>query len=447
MGKIKTRTFVKFISAFCAIGIGISFSASAEILVGWDIPTSAAPNSSSTPTSVVASTSANGVATGATISLGSGIAVGNVSYGWGGSFWGSASNTDIAQQSLEWANSNNKFFSFSITASPGKVLTINGVGSLSLMASGAGPGNWALLYSTNPTFSTYTTTATWNSGVPRAATGAQGYTNSLVAPFTAALAASNVVVSSGRTAYFRIVGYEGWYSTGGTGRIMGNLTAPDFTILGTVADVPIQTFTWNGGSSGLWNYSASDWLDGSGASSAFLPDNNAKFVSGATVALTNTGVNAGFLSNNIPAGQTTRLSGGRLTSSMVVNAGAGDLVLGCPGTYTTINLIAGGITASVDDSLSGAVNVSGGSILDVGIFSNTIGTLTVDESSVSGAGILTTAGSSFALDQNDQIVPVSMAGYGGLVKTGSRTLSLSGSNSLLFLLFSSKSCQQSSTGS
>ena len=165
---------IRFLSCFCAISLGISFSASAEILVGWDIPTSAAPNSSSTPTFVVASTTANGVASGATISLGSGIAVGNVTYGWGGSSWGSAANTSIAQQSLEWANSNNKYFKFEITAQPGKVLTINGVGSLSVMASGAGPGNWALLCSTSPTFSTYTTTATWASGVGRAASTGLG---------------------------------------------------------------------------------------------------------------------------------------------------------------------------------------------------------------------------------------------------------------------------------
>ena len=70
---------LRFFSVFFAISLVISSSALAEILVGWDIPTSAAPNSSSTPTSVVASTNANGVASGATISLGSGIAVGNVS--------------------------------------------------------------------------------------------------------------------------------------------------------------------------------------------------------------------------------------------------------------------------------------------------------------------------------------------------------------------------------
>ena len=439
---------LRFFSVFFAISLGISSSALAEILVGWDIPTSAPPNSSSTPTSVVANTNANGVASGATISLGSGIAVGNVSYGWGGSSWGSSNNTSVAQQSLDWANSNNKFFDFRITSQPGKVLTINGVGSLSVMASGAGPGNWALLHSTSPSFSTYTTTATWTSGVTRASSGAPSYTNSLVAPFTTALAASNIIVASGRTAHFRIVGYEGWYSTAGSGRIMGNLTAPDFTILGTVADAPIQTFTWNGGSSGLWNYTDTNWLDGSGASSAFLADNNATFIIGATASITNTGVSVGFLSNNVPSGQRTTLRGGILNAASIinvaegnlliestnsattlVNSGLGTLSLAAPGTYTTVNLTAGKIETLADGVLSGAVNASGDSTLDVGTFSNTIGALTVSESSIVGTGILKGAGFGFALDQNDRTVAVSMQGTGGLSKTGSKTLTLSGSNS------------------
>ena len=440
---------IRVLSCFCAISLGISFSASAEVLVGWDIPTTNSFGATAnTPTFVVANTNANGVASGATISLGTGIAVDNVSYGWGGTRWGNSTNTSTAQQSLVWANSNNKCFTFAITAQPGKVLTINGVGSLSVMASGAGPGNWALLHSTSPSFSTYTTTATWTSGVTRASSGAPSYTNSLVAPFTTALAASNVVVGSGRTAYFRLVGYEGWYSTAGSGRIMGNLTAPDFTILGTVADAPIQTFTWNGGSSGLWNYTDTNWLDGSGASSAFLADNNATFSIGATASITNTGVSVGFLSNNVPSGQSTTLRGGILNAASIinvaegnlliestnsaatlVNSGLGTLSLVAPGTYTTVDLTAGKIETLADGVLSGAVNASGDSTLDVGTFSNTIGALTVSESIIVGTGILKGAGFGFALDQNDRTVAVSMQGTGGLSKTGSKTLTLSGSNS------------------
>jgi autotransporter-associated beta strand protein len=229
---------------------------------------------------------------------------------------------------------------------------------------------------------------------------------------------------------------------------MGNLTAPDFTILGTVADAPIQTFTWNGGSSGLWNYTDTNWLDGSGASSAFLADNNATFSIGATASITNTGVSVGFLSNNVPSGQSTTLRGGILNAASIinvaegnlliestnsaatlVNSGLGTLSLVAPGTYTTVDLTAGKIETLADGVLSGAVNASGDSTLDVGTFSNTIGALTVSESIIVGTGILKGAGFGFALDQNDRTVAVSMQGTGGLSKTGSKTLTLSGSNS------------------
>ncbi|NBT49659.1 MAG: hypothetical protein EBT07_17965, partial [Actinobacteria bacterium] len=99
------------------------------------------------------------------------------------------------------------------------------------------------------------------------------------------------------------------------------------------------------------------------------------------------------------------------------------------GTYTTVNLTAGKIETLANDVLSGAVNASGDSILDVGTFSNTIGALTVNESSIVGTGILKGAGFGFALNQNDRTVAVSMQGTGGLVKTGSKMLTLSGSNS------------------
>ena len=82
-----------------------------------------------------------------------------------------------------------------------------------------------------------------------------------------------------------------------------------------------------------------------------------------------------------------------------------------------------------DATLSGAVDVSGESTLDVGTFSNSIGILTVNNSSLLGTGILTAAGSSFMVDQNPQTVALSLRGSGGLLKTGTNTMTLSGSNS------------------
>jgi autotransporter-associated beta strand protein len=413
--------------------------------LGWDIPTSAAPNSATTPTSVASITNDASILP-STITMGGGIinSITNSSSGWGSTSWGASGN-----QSLDYINGNGDWFYFTVTAKPGKIVTINGVGVLTFSGSISGPGNWALLSSTSSAFTStnlptpgFTTNADFASG----RIAGSGYTNSAVTAFSGALAASNIVIPSGKTLYFRLVGYNGTNSTG-TGRIIGT-NALDFTLLGSVSDAPIQTFTWNGGSSGPWNYTDSNWLDGSSAASVFLADNNAKFNSGATVTITNTGVSVGFLTNAVPSGQTTTLGGGSLAASSIVNNGSGNLALqstnaattlansgtgtvslSAPGTYTTVNLTAGKIETLANASLSGAVNVSGGSILDAGTFSNTIGILTVNDSSINGTGILKGSGSSFALETNNQTVAVALQGTGGLTKTGSKTLTLSGSNS------------------
>jgi len=414
-----------------------------SVLLSWDIPTTGTPGVTTGAPNYVNS-SANDAGVGpSTITMQTGLSVSNSTTGWGAKSWGSSTN-----QSLDFCNINNDWFYFAVAAKPGKVVTIKGVGVLTMYGSASGPANWALLSSSNSAFATtntpetFTTNAIFQSG---RATGS-GYTNSASSQFTAALAASNIVIQSGKTVYFRLVGYNG-VDTTGTGRIIGTNTV-DFTLLGSVADAPIQTFTWNGGSSGLWNYTDTNWLDGSEATSAFLPDNNASFIAGAAVSITNTGVSIGSLTNNVPSGQTTTLSDGTFNASSVENVGAGNLVLQStnsattlansglgvlsltgPGTYTTVKLTAGKIQTLADGALTGAVNASGGSTLDVGTFSNSIGALTVSESSIVGTGILKGSGFSFALDQNNTTVAVSLQGTGGLIKTGSKMLTLSGSNS------------------
>ncbi|NBT49461.1 MAG: hypothetical protein EBT07_16910, partial [Actinobacteria bacterium] len=455
MHKTTTSFFVKFVCLLCAFGFAISPSVFADILLSWNIPTSAAPNSTSSPNNIASASNNPGVQP-STIFMGSGIvnSVTNSSSGWGTTSWGASTN-----QTLDGVNATGDWFYFSVSAKPGKVVTINGIGVLTMYASGSGPGNWALLSSTNPAFTTtnppipaFITNSIFVSGVQRGPSTATppgvAYTQSVAATFSNSLATSNIIIQSGKTVYFRLVGYNGYDSTG-TGRIIGNSADNvDFTILGSVADAPVQTFTWNGGSSGTWNYTDSNWLDGFGATSAFLPDNNASFIAGAAVSITNTGVSIGFLTNNVPSGQTTTLSDGTFSASSVENTGYGKLVLQStnsattlansglgtlslagPGTYTTVILTAGKIEALANSVLSGAVNASGGSTLDVGTFSNTIGSLMVTESSIQGTGILKGSGFSFALDQNDQTVAVSLQGNGGLVKTGSKMLTLSGSNS------------------
>lgn len=423
----------------------ISFNAfSQSVLLSWDIPTSASPNSTTSPTSVTSSENDAAVEP-STIFMGPGIisSIANSTGGWGGTSWGSSTN-----QTLDFLNSNGDWFNFAVTAKPGKVVTISGVGVLSVSASGAGPGNWALLSSTNTNNpSGFASNAIFASGVPRASSGAAGYTNDVSAAWSSALTGSNIVIPSGKTVFFRIVGYNG-ATASGSGRIQGtSASGVDFTLLGTSADAPIQNFTWNGGPSGSWSYTEANWLDGNSSSAIFVEGNNAIFNLGSDVTIVGTGVSVGLLTNNVVSGAATRLTGGSLSAASIVNSGSGNLVievsnsaatlanigtgtltLSAPGTYTTVNVTNGTIQATTNTALTGAINILSSGALDVGASSNSVGIMTVSNGVVSGTGILTASGSSFTLENNDQTVAASIRGTGNLTKTGSKVLTLSGSN-------------------
>ena len=418
MGKRKTRIFVKFVAAFCAIGIAISSSVFADTLGSWAIPAS----------SIVTSLTSSVNAAGATVSpLGFTGTVTTSSAGWGGTGF-SASTTIGAIVS--------KNFNFNITANAGYQIIVNGVSNFSLISSPSGPSTWTLFYSSTADFASPTQIAS--------ITGAGNTTKNITTDLTTALQANPITVSSGTTAFFRLVGTASG-STSGTGRIPSNTT---ISVLGTVGTIQLADLIWNGGSSGSWNYDNSNlvWFNGLN-SVAFSSGAIATINSASSLTVDAGGVLAGAFTNNISSG-TTVISGGALSSGAILNIGAGKLSLqssnnaaklqnsgsgtlslAAPGTYTTVNLTAGKIETLANGVLSGAVNASGDSSLDVGTFSNTIGALTVNESSIVGTGILKGAGFGFALDQNDRTVAVSMQGTGGLSKTGSKTLTLSGSNS------------------
>jgi autotransporter-associated beta strand protein len=315
-------------------------------------------------------------------------------------------------------------------------VVINGVANFQAYSSASGPNIWTLFYSTSSSFTTSTqiaqVTGTYNT------TQTQNMTSAVNSFF----ATNPISVKSGSTAYFRLVGHQS-FSTSGSGRI----PVSTVSILGTVAVAPTANMVWNGGSSGLWNYDTANmvWLDGS-TSTSFIPGSIANVNSAASLAVDSAGVNAGAFTNNISFGTTT-ITGGNLTSGSIINVGAGNLALqatnsagtlenygtgtlslSAPGAYTTVNARNGTIQALTDAALSGLVNVSGGGTLNVGTSSNTIGILTVSNGAITGTGILTASGSSFALDLKDEAVAASIRGTGGLTKLGSRTLTLSGSN-------------------
>jgi len=355
-----------------------------------------------------------------------GTPLGATSNGWGGA--GFSTSTTVSASA-------SKNFSFSVSATAGYDVVINGVSNFRAYSSASGPNVWTLFYSASSTFvgSTQITQVT----------GAIGTIQDMTTAVTTALTASPITVKSGTTAYFRLVGTSAG-STSGSGRIpVGTVS-----LLGTVTVAPIANMIWNGGSSGLWNYDTANlaWLDGA-TSISFVAGSIANINSASSLAIDAAGVNAGALTNNIASGTTT-LTGGNLTSGAIMNSGAGNLsiqvtnsattlantgtgtlTLSAPGTYTTVNVTGGTIQASANTALSGAVNVSIGGALDVSATSsNSINVLTVSNGAITGSGILSASGSSFTLDSSDQTVPVSIRGTGNLTKAGSKSLTLSGSN-------------------
>ena len=418
MNKTKGRSFIKFVSSFWAIGFAISSSVFADTLGSWAIPASSIAQSLTSSVNAAGTTvSALGFTGTATSSSG----------GWGG--------TGFSTQTTIGANES-KNFNFNIIANAGYQIVVNGVSNFSFISSLSGPTTWTLFYSSTADFASPTQIVS--------ITEAGNTTKDITSDLTTALQANPITVSSGTTAYFRLVGTASVKTTG-TARIPSNTT---ISVLGTVGTIQLASLTWNGGSTGSWNYDNSNlvWLDGL---------NSVPFSSGAIATINSAssltvdagGVLAGAFTNNISSG-TTVIGGGTLSSGAILNIGAGKLSLQSsnnaaklqnsgsgtlslvgPGTYTTVDLTAGKIETLADGVLSGAVNASGDSSLDVGTFSNTIGALAVSESSIVGTGILKGAGFGFALDQNDRTVAVSMQGTGGLSKTGSKTLTLSGSNS------------------
>ena len=301
-----------------AIFLAIS-SAHAVTLVGYDIPTSTTNNTLSPMSSATGVT-----ATSITAGPGLSFSTNNTSSSrWQATSYNQTAQTDVA---MDAANTGGDYWAFSVTAATGYNLTINGIGSFQWGASTSGPKNVALLYSSN-SFSTY-------SVVIKSQFGANGNTN-LTSDWNAALAAAPISVAAGQTASFRIVGY-GASSTGGTGGMLGNLTAPDFSVLGDSISTTAP-FSWTGGS-GSWAVgTTANWQSG-GAAAAWVNGRDAGFANGGSLSVDSGGVNAGTLS--ISGATALSFSGGTVSASAVTLASGSSLSLGASGLSTaTLDLV------------------------------------------------------------------------------------------------------------
>ncbi len=297
--------------------------------------------------------------------------LGATSNGWGGSNF-STSDTVSASAS--------KNFNFSVSATAGYDVVINGVSNFRVTSSSSGPNVLTLFYSTSSTFATSTQIAQ--------VTGAFGTTQTLdmTTVVTTALTGNPITVRAGTVVYFRLVGTSA-VSSGGTGRI----SVGTVSVLGTVSTASAPSLVWGGAVTGVWDYGIDNlaWLDGS-TLVAYSSGAMATISSASVLTIAPSGVDAGAVTNSISSGTTT-LSGGALTTGTLIKSGNGNLVFSnTSGVTNVIN----------------AVNLSGGTLVLQGGGTNRIGT----------PSLLMAAGSTFDLGDTDQNV-TDFNGSGTVVMT------------------------------
>ncbi|NBV97358.1 MAG: hypothetical protein EBT30_07435 [Verrucomicrobia bacterium] len=203
-------------------------------LLGWDLPTN------STTNTVLSGIHAAGVTGPKSFSMASGISP-NIfstdSYAWGGSSWTPNGTNPIAN-----ATTNNDYFSFEIQADTGKKVTISGISRLILQVSQSGPRKWSLLYSESNTNSAFDPSPLRSYGpfdVINPTTSGVVQDTDITTQVNAAISASPIVLTAGKTGYFRLVGFGGT-SNSGSGRIVANTPAGtwDVALTGVVEEMP-----------------------------------------------------------------------------------------------------------------------------------------------------------------------------------------------------------------
>lgn len=332
-------------TVFCLGLFSANDSHSQTRLAGWDIPVSTL-----TTTSVLPMSLATGV-TASSFTMGSGLnqPTASSSSSWRATSYSTLNAVDAA--ALAAANTGNDYWAFELSASSGYSVVVTGIGSGIWSISSAGPQRMSLIYSTTSNFSSFRTIAT--------ATIASGADFDFASSFTTALAAAPITIAGGTTGYFRLVGYGGT-STGGNGGLRGNLTAPDFSISGTVTNLNVP-YTWTGGS-GTWAQGVqANWQSG-GSSVAWENGKDPSFPSGGTLAVDIAGVSGGVMS--LSGTTPVTLTGGALTV-IGMTAGSGSQ-LNLNGATATVS----GNIDLTDASLNGG-NLSLGGILTANISTGT----------------------------------------------------------------------------
>jgi acetyl esterase/lipase len=212
------------------------------VLIGWDLPVN------STVASVSSGSTATGVVGPKSFVMASGLSPNVFStdpYAWGGSSWTSNGTSPGPN-----GTTNNDYFSFEIQADTGKKVAISGISRLILQVSQSGPKKWSLLYSESNSNSTFDPAPLRSYGpfdVVNPTTSGVVQDTDITTQVNAAISANPIILTAGKTGYFRLVGFGGT-GTSGSGRIVANAPAGtwDFALTGVVEQMPktSQTITF-----------------------------------------------------------------------------------------------------------------------------------------------------------------------------------------------------------
>ena len=356
--------------------LGLYQPAQAITLIGWDIPLSTTTPAPTGSTAIAGMSVATGVTAG-NFTMGTGLTSSATTSAWRASGYNTTTSDAAA---LAAANTAGDYWAFQFGASSGYSVTVNGIGSGQWSTSGSGPAKMSMIYSTSSDFASYSTIAT--------ATATAGTTFNFVSSFTTALGAAPITIAEGVTGFFRLVGYGGTSTTGaGTGGLVGNLTAPDFSILGTTTSLAL--LNWTGGA-GVWaNGVAANWQNAAGTSTAWEAGKDGTIGNGGTLAVDAGGVTAGVVT--VSGATEATLTGGALSAgSLAMTAGS------------TLNL------NNANSAVSGAIDLT--------------------DATLSGGAVSSAGGISAAVSTGSKTISTALSGASGLTKSGAGELILSGDN-------------------
>jgi autotransporter-associated beta strand protein len=282
---------------------------------------------------------------------------------------------------LAAANTAGDYWAFQFGASSGYSVKVEGIGSGQWSTSSSGPAKMSMIYSTSSDFASYSTIAT--------ATATAGTNFNFASSFTTALLNAPITIAEGVTGFFRLVGYGGTSTTGGgTGGLVGNLTAPDFSILGTTTSLAL--LNWTGGAGAWANGVTANWQDAATTPTAWGAGKDATIANGGTLALEAGGITAGVVT--VSGATAATFTGGALsTGSLAMTAGS------------TLNL------NNANSAVSNAIDLT--------------------DATLSGGALSSVNGITATVSTGSKTISTALSGASGLTKSGAGELILSGANS------------------